>query len=189
MERILINQFVLLLIGTISFSNVSAQDGEMKRNYIGVLPSILVEPYDMIDAVEINILPFVYEYRFNQGFGLQLRPIMNYRIVKMNPGISQTGGTIMINKYLRFLFREDYWLTPQIGIFYTDTYNQIDRIRTMTLGLEPGISMRISASFSLNLNLQPGINYYPNEYSKQFVDTETGFKSHFGVIFHLGFSF
>ena len=49
--------------------------------------------------------------------------------------------------------------------------------------------MRISDKFLLSLNLQPGIYYYPDHFSKDFVDTESGFKPHFGVIFHIGYNF
>lgn len=185
----LIRGFLILTISFFLLNHAYSQETNYKNNYIGVLPSVLIEPYDSIKAVEINVFPFVYEYKFNPELGLQVRPIVNYRFFKNKSGISQTGGTILLNRYFHSLFGQDSWLTPQIAVFYTYSYNQLDKIQTMTLGVEPGVLMKISNSFTLSLNVQPGINYYPDAYSKAFVNSKNGLKSHFGIIFHFGYSF
>ncbi len=185
----IVNRCKILIFSLLLACGVSAQEINSKSNYIGILPSVLIEPYDNIDAVEINILPLVYEYKIGQGIGIQFRPIVNYRFFKIKSGISQTGATVLLNKYFYSLFGHNFWLTPQMAIFYTYTYNQIDKIQTMTLGVEPGVLMKFSDVFSFSLNLQPGINYYPDAYSKAFVESKNGFKSHFGIIFHFGYRF
>ena len=78
---------------------------------------------------------------------------------------------------------------PQLSVFYTYAYNRLDDIHTMTFGMEPGVYTNISEHFSLSLILQPGINYYPDAYSRDFVETENGLKSHFGVFVHVGYNF
>lgn len=178
--------FLILII-----KNSKAQENNLSANYIGFIPSILIESYDTIDALGINILPFLYEFRSGKKneLGFQIRPILNYRFFKTQNGVSQIGGTLVVNKYFLQIFAEDFWLKPQLGIFYTYTYNLLDMVQTMTLGLEPGVFMKISKSFSLSLNLQPGINYYPDKFSQDFVDAKKGIKSHFGFIFHTGFNF
>ncbi|MEM8523355.1 MAG: hypothetical protein AAGG68_01870 [Bacteroidota bacterium] len=167
------------------------QKENLRSNYVGLMPSILVEPYDTINAIEVNVLPFVYEFRIGEknDIGIQLRPILNYRFFEEQSGFSQVGGSIVANKYFLKLLDDDFWLKPQMGVYYTYAYNQLDKIQAMTLGIEPGAYMIISNQFSLSVNLQPGINYYPDQFSKDFVTSESGFKPHFGVIFHAGYNF
>lgn len=160
-----------------------------KHHYIGLQPSFLAEPYDTIKALEINIVPINYEYRFENQFSLQIRSIINYRFYKPAPGISQTGLTLVAHKYFPEWMKEDFWLTPSIGGFTTYTYNQLDHINTMTVGAEAGVIFSFGKLISLSLILQPGINYYPDQFSRDFVQTQTGFKSHFGLIFHTGINF
>lgn len=190
MNKVALTKSYIVLIGSCFLCiSVSAQESDYKSNYIGIQPSVLIEPYDSINAIELNIVPLVYEYKISNGLGLQLRPIINYRFFKTQSGISQTGATVLLNKNFHSLFGQNFWLSPQVAMFYTYTYNQIDKIQTMTLGLEPGVLMKISNSFSLSLNVQPGINYYPDRFSQKFVGAKNGFKSHFGIIFHFGYSF
>lgn len=87
------------------------------------------------------------------------------------------------------MFAEDFWLKPQLGVYYTYAYNRLDNFQTMTLGIKPGVFMKISEAFSMAVNLQPGINYYPDEVSLEYVETGSGFKSHFGVFFQVRYNF
>lgn len=168
-----------------------AQDTQLKPNYIGFMPAVLAEPYDTIDAIEVNFLPFLYEIRTGKqnDLGFQLRTILNYRFLENRSGFSQIGGTIVVNKYFLNMFADNFWLKPQLGVYYTYAYNRLDKIQTMTFGLEPGVFMQISDAISMAVSLQPGINYYPDKTSQEYVETESGFKSHFGVFFQVGYNF
>ncbi|ADR21094.1 hypothetical protein MATR_12760 [Marivirga tractuosa] len=180
-----------LIVFFLSQTNVTAQDKALQNNYIGLLPAILVEPYDTVDAVEVNFIPIVYEFRIKErnDLGFQVRPLLNYRFLEDRSGFSQVGGTLVMNKYFLNLFDDEFWLKPQLGVYYTYAYNLLDKIQSMTLGIEPGVFMEINDDFSMSLNLQPGINYYPDQFSQDFVKTESGFKGHFGIIFHIGYNF
>ncbi len=173
------------------YNDACAQQTDLESNYIGIMPAFLAEPYDTIKALEVNLFPFLYERRMGErnDVSLQFRPILNYRFFKDQSGFSQMGGTLAVNKYLLNFFADDFWLKPQIALFYTYAYNRLDQIQTMTLGIEPGAYMKVSEKFSLSMILQPGLNYYPDDFSKEFVDSESGFKSHFGVFFHFGYNF
>jgi len=183
--------FILSLLSLCGMLQLSAQGSDLRPNYIGLVPSFLAEPYDTIKALEVNFFPFMYERRMgaDHDLSLQVRPILNWRFFKEQSGFSQIGGTLLLKKYLLNVFQDDFWFKPQIGGYYTYAYNRLDKIHTMTLGIEGGAFMEISERFSLSVNLQPGINYYPDEFSRAFVQTESGFKSHFGVIIHVGYNF
>lgn len=176
-----VSLFFLIAGGYIFSQNIS-----YSPHYIGILPSVLLEPYDTVDAIEINIIPFVYEYRFSRKIALQARPIVNYRILESNYGISQTGGSLLLNYYFYSFLGNYFWLTPQNALLYTYAYNQLDTIHTMTLGIEPGCRMKVSDSISVSVNLQGGINYYPDSFSRAFVRAAHGLKPHFGIIAHIG---
>jgi len=189
-SKIFISSLLLILFCGMS-ERATAQKNDLKENYLGFIPSFLVEPYDTINAVEVNFLPLLYEYRMGNGnsVGLQLRPILNYRFLKDQSGFSQLGFTAVANKYFAKALGENHWLKPQLGLYYTYAYNLLDEIQTMTLGIEPGVFMEVSESFSLSVNLQPGINYYPDKFSQDFVKTRSGFRGHFGVVVHVGYNF
>lgn len=191
MKDVIIKTIILLIISCASYTSLIAQNHPLKKNYIGILPSILVEPYDTINAIEINTFPLVFEFRLGEqkDLGVQLRPIVNYRFSKISKGISQVGGTILANKYFPNLLTNDSWLIPQLGFYYTYAYNRLDKIQAMTFGIEPGVYMEISDKLSITLNLQPGINYYPDQFSRDFIGVESVFKAHFGIIFHVGYNF
>lgn len=182
---------LILAFTLVSTGFQSASGQELKSNYIGILTSILAEPYDSINAIEINVFPVVYEYRFGEdrSFALQLRPVINYRMLKNGSGISQTGATLFINKYVNGLWSNAKGITPFVGVYSTYTYNQLDKFPTLTLGVEPGTRFTLSEKFTVSVSFQPGINYYPDERSRVYVKARNGFKSHFGVIAHIGLNF
>lgn len=179
--------FIIMTFSTALFG----QENQLRKQYIGILPSILVEPYDTINAVEINTVPFVYEFRWGNQYhkGIQFRPIVNYRFFKNRSGISHLGGTAVMNWYLLKMIEDDFWLKPLLGAYSTYSFNRLDKVQTMTFGVEIGAIMMISKQLTLSFQIQPGINYYPDQFSKDFVKTESGFKSHFGLIFQLGYHF
>lgn len=186
------NKIILCGICSMIFVQLSfAQESYLTSNYLGIAPSILVEPYDTINAIEINCMPIVYEFRIGKenNLSFQLRPVLNYRIYRISSGFSQIGGSLVFTKYYPSSYFAKFRLTPLLGVFSTYAYNRLDRIQTITLGIEPGIYFNISNKFSTSLNLQPGINLYPDEKSKNFVNTKNGFKTHFGIIFHIGYNF
>ena len=170
---------------------LSAQNVPLKSNYIGFMPAVLAEPYDTINAIEVNFFPLLYELRTGEqnDLSFQVRPILNYRFLQDRSGFSQIGATIVVNKYFLNMFKDDFWIKPQLGFYYTYAYNRLDKIKTMTMGIEPGVYIQISEDFSISVSLQPGINYYPDEASQEYVETESGFKSHFGVFFQVGYNF
>ncbi|MBI3142900.1 MAG: hypothetical protein HYZ16_08740 [Bacteroidetes bacterium] len=153
--------------------------------YIGLMPSVLVEPYDSVNAVEINVLPLVFEKWRHLKYGLQFRPMVNYRIYAPAPGISHLGGSVLLNRYFPLSSEKHSQLKPLIGFYTTFTHNRLDKVNTLTLGLEPGI--KIGGKVSVNINLQPGINWYPDAASRAFVGAPTGFLPHFGLVFHVGY--
>lgn len=191
MKKKIINFALITALFLLGYHKSFAQESNLKPNYFGLIPSVLIEPYDTIDAVEVNFFPFLYEFRIGEknDIGFQVRPILNYRFFENQSGFSQIGGSLVVNKYFLDFFGGNHWLTPQLGIFYTYAYNRLDKIQAMTLGIEPGAYIKLSENFSLSVNLQPGVNYYPDKFSQDFVATESGLKGHFGVIFHLGYNF
>ena len=149
-KRKSLNLIMILILFTFCSKNICAQGSSLKNNYVGFIPAILAEPYDTINAIEVNLFPFLYELRVGNknDIGLQVRPIFNYRFLKNQSGFSQIGGTFMVNKYFLDMFGDDFWLIPKLGVYYTYAYNRLDSIQTMTLGIEPGAFMQISDHFS-----------------------------------------
>jgi hypothetical protein len=189
-KRTIVFGIVVALL-TAGSAIVAAAESNLKDHYVGLIPAFLAEPYDDIRAIEVNFAPFLYEVRIGEAndIGFQFRPILNYRFYRDQSGFSQIGGTVVANKYWLNVGGEDPWVIPHLGLYYTYAYNRLDEIQTMTGGIETGGLVYLGNDFSLTLTLQPGINYYPDERSRAFVDAPNGFKGHFGLFVHVGYNF
>lgn len=179
--------FLTILFSILTVFSFSQED--QRKNYIGIMPSFLKEPYDTIDALEVNIVPLTFQRKFKETWDFELRSMVNYRIFERDNGVSQVGGTIMANKYFVGLFGEEAIVIPKIGIYNSTTTNLKDKIQTLTFGLEPGVNFRFSQLVSMTISAQPGINWYPNKYSQNFAGAKSGFLFHFGLMFQAGIHF
>ena len=80
------------------------------------------------------------------------------------------------------MVEDDSELKPRLGIYYTHTFNRLDKVQTMTLVME----YPFQVTFSITTSLQPVIKYYPNFFSRKFVNTMSGFKPHYAMLFQIG---
>ena len=171
-----------LTLASLLFAN-SYKSGD---TYIGLAPAFLNEPYDSVDALEVNALPITYEYYFSDNSGLHLRPIINLRFINNQATtISHIGSTIGYNFY--FPMSESWvWIA---GVMSTYTYNLQDIQTVITTGGELGGLVDFEDGFLLRFTLQPGINYYPDQRSRDLAGATTGFLPHFGFIVDFGWAF
>jgi hypothetical protein len=152
--------------------------------YFGIFPSILAEPepYDYLDAIEVNLLPFVFEYRPLDRLGIQARPIANLRLIAgQQPVVSHVGGTVAVPWYRSTPWSGSHGAFVTAGPFTSYTYNLQDGISTVIVGGEIGTAVYLDPGFSLNFSLQPGINWYPRPLQGQY-----SFLPHIGLIIHFG---
>lgn len=145
--------------------------------YVGVTPSVLFEPYDDVDALELGILPLDVAWRIAPAWTLEARPIVNLRLLPDHPlAISHLGLSLAVQRWLAL---GDGWSLLG-GPFTTATRQRLFEETTLTLGLEGGAEARWGR-LALAVSLQPGVNVY--------LDTpvpDRALLGHLGVIVRLG---
>lgn len=80
-------------------------------------------------------------------------------------------------------------VVPVLGALVSYAFNRLDRVHTFVAGAEVGVLLALGSRFSLTLALQPGLDYFPDAYSRQFVGAPSGLLPHFGVTVHVGYNF
>lgn len=165
---------------------MASEHGPVRQgsSYLGIFPSVLAEPepYDYLGAVEINLLPLVFEHRLLDRIGVQARPLANLRLISgQAPVVSHVGGTVAAPWYwpTGWPVGRDVFMTT--GPFTSYSYNLQDGVSTVIVGGEIGAAVYLDPGFSLNFSLQPGINWYPRPLHGRYA-----FLPHFGLIIHFG---
>ena len=128
---------------------------------IGISPSFLVEPYDEHDnTLEVNILPFTFEFGISDVWAIEFRPIVNLRFKPNEPvSISHVGISVTTPRYVDIPWLSDTSMTGIVGPVATYAYNLQDKTHSLTLAGEVGISAMLSQSWVLDAMVQPGATF------------------------------
>lgn len=171
---------LLLLLLSLPASAAPCSKGS---TYLGIFPSVLFEPDDEYDAVEVNLLPVTLGWRPVTNVGLELRPMMTLRLLEDQRQLTRVGGTLATHRYFaRELLPS--WVSLLVGPFISFTRSDIDRESVLILGGELGAAFFFSERFSLTFAVQPGMDY--------FLDTPVRGREwlpHFGLVLHFGWTF
>ena len=166
------------MLGVILPSLLTASPARAGDLLLGVAPSVLAEPYDDVNALEVGIVPLDVGWRLGPRWFLEARPILNLRLLKDTPrSISHVGGLLVLQREVPV--GEQGWALIG-GPMVTLARQRLFEETTLTLGGELGVQAR-SGDFWLALSAQPGVNLY--------LDTPVEDRTilgHFGVAFRLG---
>ena len=92
--------------------------------YWGVFPSVLVEPYDDVEALEVNLIPLILGFELSPGLRLEVRPLVDLQLLEgRSPALSHLGGTFALTK--TFL-GESPRVSWHLGGFLSANVNAID---------------------------------------------------------------
>ena len=151
---------VLLLLIAIAIS-ISAAAQPVDRSgwiTIGISPSFLVEPYDEhANTLEVNILPFTFEFGISDVWAIEFRPIVNLRFKPNEPvSISHVGVSVTTPRYVNFPWLQEAGIQGLVGPVTTYAYNLQDKTHSLTVAGEIGISSPLSPNWILDAQVQPG---------------------------------
>ena len=144
--------------------------------FIGINPSVTVEPFYNKGEYDINIFPLVYEKPFTENIGLRLGTILNLGIRDNGNRLSHYG----VETALPISLFNGFYMAPVISA----TRNNIELHENLGLWIETGYGLNFENNFSLVLGLQLGETYfnYDNDSSKW--DNHFGFKAIIGKWFN-----
>ena len=175
MKKILRNTFFLFLLLNAGLIDLYAQENET-INFIGVNPSITVEPFYNKGELDINVFPVVYQKTVSRRIDFRILTIVNYGIRDTNSAFSHLGVQMALPV---FIIKKDNNQKPSKGFFIAPgvglTRNLIEKHNNFGLWIEPGYHLLIDEKFGLSFGVQFGATHlwYDNGTTK--------WGNHFGV--------
>ena len=157
MNRSIITAIVLLII---SITNLYGQT--KKSIYLGIQPSITVEPFYEEGELDINVFPLIFETPISQRINLRIVPMVNYHIGGVENGISDLSIFTVLPFFLKKNEENEnvkpygFYVGPVLGF----GRNLINDHYTTTIALEPGYMWEAKKSFTITLGAQIGASYF-----------------------------
>ncbi len=175
-KRLRIKKVIFLIFIWFYFDNpLIAQSGN-RSNFIGINPSVTVEPFYEKGELDINIIPIVYQTPLTNIFDLRLTSICNLGIRNEGNEISHFG----IETALPIFFKakqdkkessKGLFVAPIVSL----TRNRKEEHNNVGLWVEPGYNLLFDNKFALSFGLQLGGTYF------SYDNGQTKWGNHFGV--------
>lgn len=176
-------KLIFLLLAVLTINSVFGQD-DKRLNFLGVNPSVTVEPYYNSGELDINIIPLVYQKSITNRFDLRLTSILNYGIRIGNDKISHVG--VEIGTPIFFKKKEDrieiskgFYIGPILSLTKNNEANHIN----IGTWFEPGYNILFENGFALSLGIQFGGTYFIYNSSDNTLGNHFGVKVVFGKWF------
>lgn len=145
-------------------------------HFLGVNPSITVEPDYAKGDFDVNILPFVYQASLSKRVDLRLSTILNFgkRSVKSeisHVGVELAAPVFLVAKEERSRPSKGFFVAPGVGL----TRNSMEQHTNFSAWLEPGYHLLVTSQFALSFGLQLGATHF------NYRDQADKWDNHFGV--------
>ena len=180
MRRLIKQTFLLVIILVLYINPLKAQD-DLKLNFVGLNPSLTIEPFYDKGEMDINIFPLVYQRAFTKRLDIRLTTILNLGIRNHGIEISHYGietalPIFFISKEIIKEGSKGFFLAPIISL----TRNRIEEHNNVGLWIEPGYNLLFDDKFAMSFGLQFGGTYFAYD------DEQTKWRNHFGVKIIIG---
>lgn len=147
-----------------------------KAVFLGINPSVTMEPFYQKGEFDINVFPLVYQQTLSGRIDFRISAIVNYGIREDQDTVSHYGGQAAFPMYWKRKAdlskpSEGFFCAPGIGI----TRNRIERHSNIGLWIEPGYGLMISDDWSIAFGVQWGMTHF---------NYDTGIRkwgNHFGI--------
>lgn len=136
--------------------------GQNKRSiYVGIQPSITVEPFYEKGELDINVFPFIFETPISQRVNFRVLPMVNYHIGGVENGVSDVSLFTVLPVFFKKNEDENtkpygFYIGPVLGF----GRNLINDHYTTTIALEPGYMWETNKSFTITLGTQIGASHF-----------------------------
>lgn len=166
--------FAFLLLFHVSLNSFSQN---IKQNYfLGVNPSITIEPYYTAGEFDVNILPLVIQKPINARSGIRLISLVNL-------GFRQTGNRIshigLSGGWVYYLSSQEENLTSKYGCYLAPvvdiSHNRIENSINTGLYAETGYQFTLPKNWGITTGLQLGYTHF------NYSSAANKWKPHFGI--------
>jgi len=157
-----------------------AQEGK-KINFIGITPSVTVEPYYDEGELDVNIFPLVYQRPLTKRVDIRLTSILNLGVRNDGNEISHIGfeaglPIFLKTKETKHEMSKGFFVAPILSL----TRNRIEEHNNLGLWIEPGYNLLFDNNFAMTFGLQLGGTYFSHD------NEQTKWGNHFGVNIIIG---
>jgi len=150
-------------------------------NFLGLNPSITVEPFYEEGEFDLNIFPIVYQKTLAKRIDFRISSTVNYGIRKSSNTISHLGGQIAFPIYFT---KKEELTNPSAGFFAAPgigfTRNRLEKHTNIGFWIEPGYNLNISEKWSISFGIQLGTTHF------NYDNGEEKWGNHFGVKIFFG---
>ncbi len=156
--RTIITTSILLLFAFF----VNRVSGQTKKPvFIGVQPSVTIEPFYEEGELDVNVFPLILELPIGQRTNFRLLPTANYHLGAIENGFSDIGiytvFPMFFNKSTSIIAKPyGFYIGPVLGF----GRNLINDHYTTTLALEPGYLFEANKSFTIAIGIQIGASHF-----------------------------
>ncbi|HLP05045.1 MAG TPA: hypothetical protein VK152_06425 [Paludibacter sp.] len=175
------NRIIYLSIITLSFHFQSIAQTGKSMNFIGLNPSVTVEPFYEKGELDVNVFPLVFQKTLTKRVDIRASTTVNYGIRNSANTISHLGGQLAFPIFLQskenlLAPSQKFFVAPGIGF----TRNLLEKHSNIGLWIEPGYSMMISENWSISFGVQLGATHFDYDNNTQ------KWGNHFGVKIIIG---
>jgi hypothetical protein len=154
---------------------------ESPAHFIGINPSITVEPFYSRGELDINIFPLTYQRTLGKRTDIRATAILNLGIRNGKNALSHFGLETAMPVFLKKKMNES---APSSGFFISPvlswTRNRMAAHHNSGIWLEPGYHLLFDNRFAMSFGLQIGGTYF------RYDNGSNRWGSHFGVKIILG---
>jgi len=171
--------FLAILIITLPFQ--ASSQTERIPFFLGLNPSVTIEPFYEKGELDINILPLVFQRKMTYRIDFRLTSILNLGIRNEGSKISHFG---IESAFPIFLKKKDNKTDCSSGFFISPiislTRNRIEEHNNLGLWIEPGYHLLFENKIAMSFGLQLGSTYFVYD------EGQTKWGNHFGVKIIIG---
>lgn len=144
--------------------------------FLGVNPSVTVEPYYAKGDFDVNILPLVYQASLSKRVDVRLSTVLNFGKRSVKNEISHVGVELAAPIFLAVKDEKSqpskgFFLAPGVGL----TRNPVEEHNNFSAWLEPGYHLLVTSRFALSFGVQVGGTHF------NYRDQPDKWDNHFGV--------
>jgi hypothetical protein len=176
-----IKQSIILTTFLIICTSPLFAQEDKKLNFIGINPSVTVEPFYEKGELDINIFPVVYQRALTKRIDIRFNSILNHGIRNNGNEISHFGfeagfPIFFKQKETKNEISKGFFVAPILSM----TRNRIEEHNNLGIWIEPGYNLLFDNKFAMTFGLQLGGTYFA------FNNRETKWGNHFGVKIIIG---
>ncbi len=175
------SKIVTMFLITLGMNVYSRAQNIKRAAFIGLNPSVTVEPFYEKGELDVNIFPLIYQKTLSRRTDIRVSSILNFGVRNMENEISHYGAQISFPMYFKKKEllsspSESFYIAPGIGC----TRNRIELHTNFGFWAEPGYHLKITEKWTISFGVQLGATHF------SYDDNTQKWGNHFGIKIIIG---